>query len=276
MEIVKKTLVICLMMSLATSIYYYAAGLDYIPQLILGDFSFFDIFSAVNAILWLFGNFISICILIGLVQILIKKEFTIVPIFKVPIYSILMFKLSWFFMSLLITDDRVGFFKVPSEGAWLFWISHVYGTAICVLGIVYFTYERKHAAQKDVKEVSKMARFINLFLDKMFVTCLVISHISILKDFDHVLKDVRFFGENFIWLSVLYHFIYYLVLELAFGQTLGKLHNNSYVAYENNRVKSIVLRTFCRWLPFDALSFFTEEGWHDKFSKTTVVKTTEL
>lgn len=71
--------------------------------------------------------------------------------------------------------------------------------------------------------------------------------------------------------------VYYSVLEYAFkGKTLGKLITNTRAVTEDNNkmdFQTTLLRSLCRSIPFDALSFLGEKtnGWHDKLSKTKVI-----
>ena len=66
-------------------------------------------------------------------------------------------------------------------------------------------------------------------------------------------------------------FLYYFMLEMIFLQTIGKLHNNSFVQYNDNRFTTILTRTLCRFIPLEAFTFFNNRGWHDLISKTKVV-----
>jgi uncharacterized RDD family membrane protein YckC len=66
-------------------------------------------------------------------------------------------------------------------------------------------------------------------------------------------------------------------MEGLTGRTLGKLVTGTMVVDENGNkpeFSRIIGRTFCRLIPFDALSFLGEEhsGWHDTISKTKVIK----
>jgi hypothetical protein len=38
-------------------------------------------------------------------------------------------------------------------------------------------------------------------------------------------------------------------------------------------LRTILLRTLCRFIPFEPFSFFGERGWHDGLSDTLVVST---
>ena len=71
-------------------------------------------------------------------------------------------------------------------------------------------------------------------------------------------------------------FNYYFILELYFQKTLGKALTGSKVIEENGEkasVKKIILRTICRFIPIDWISFiFFRNGIHDRLSKTKVIR----
>ncbi|WPO80572.1 RDD family protein [Flavobacterium sp. KACC 22761] len=74
---------------------------------------------------------------------------------------------------------------------------------------------------------------------------------------------------------------YYLVFESLFGRTIGKFITGSIVVNENGLKPSfsaICIRTLCRLIPFDQLSFLSksERIWHDALSKTFVVEKKDL
>lgn len=69
---------------------------------------------------------------------------------------------------------------------------------------------------------------------------------------------------------------YYILLEALKGKTVGKMITGSQVVDEDGYKASfgrIVLRTICRFIPFEAFSFLFGDpvGWHDLLSKTRVV-----
>lgn len=73
-------------------------------------------------------------------------------------------------------------------------------------------------------------------------------------------------------------FLYYAISEGLGGATLGKLICGYTVIDEYaNKVSfpKALLRTVCRYIPFEAFSCFGERGWHDTLSKTYVVKRSE-
>lgn len=72
--------------------------------------------------------------------------------------------------------------------------------------------------------------------------------------------------------------VYYIFFESLTGRTLGKFITGTKVVNENGLKASfgqILGRSFSRLIPFEAFSFFGEEGrgWHDSIPKTYVIKT---
>lgn len=70
--------------------------------------------------------------------------------------------------------------------------------------------------------------------------------------------------------------IYYSMLEGISGQSIGKAITRTKVVTETGEKPdfgTILLRSMCRYIPFDAFSFLGSDsiGWHDSISKTMVV-----
>jgi len=71
--------------------------------------------------------------------------------------------------------------------------------------------------------------------------------------------------------------IYYVPQEAMYGRTLGKLVTGTKVVDKNGNPPTwgkAFGRTLCRFIPFEAFSFFMADarGWHDSIPKTYVVK----
>jgi uncharacterized RDD family membrane protein YckC len=71
--------------------------------------------------------------------------------------------------------------------------------------------------------------------------------------------------------------IYYNLFEIFTSRTLGKFITKTIVVDENGNTpeyQTIMIRSLCRLIPFDALSFLgaTSRGWHDSISRTYVVQ----
>lgn len=69
--------------------------------------------------------------------------------------------------------------------------------------------------------------------------------------------------------------IYYMVCESIIGCSPAKyLTKTRVIDYNGNKpgLKHIAIRTLVRLVPFEFLSFFSNDGWHDKWSETLVAK----
>lgn len=69
---------------------------------------------------------------------------------------------------------------------------------------------------------------------------------------------------------------YYVFFEGLWARTPGKLLFGTTVVTESGHKPSllqIVGRTLCRFIPFEAFSFFGALGWHDSISRTRVIRT---
>jgi uncharacterized RDD family membrane protein YckC len=74
---------------------------------------------------------------------------------------------------------------------------------------------------------------------------------------------------------------YYIIMETMTARTIGKyLTGTIVVDNEGNKpsMETLIKRSFCRAIPFNALSFLGEKsrGWHDSISETYVVNKKEL
>lgn len=79
-------------------------------------------------------------------------------------------------------------------------------------------------------------------------------------------------------ISMSLFFLYYALTEFFFGGTFGKLIcGYTVIDSHANKISfsDSLLRTICRYVPFESFSCFGERGWHDKWSKTYVVKRKE-
>ena len=75
--------------------------------------------------------------------------------------------------------------------------------------------------------------------------------------------------------GVIFMLAYYLIFEGIWARSPGKwLFGTAVVGEDGLRPSfgTIALRTLCRFIPFEAFSFFGERGWHDSLSKTYVIK----
>ena len=122
---------------------------------------------------------------------------------------------------------------------------------------------------------SGFVRFLNYMLDCFFLA--MVGSIIITAYFPEALKD----PTTGLFIGILYtlQFVYYFVSEFFFGKTLAKFLTKTYVTTEYNEkpgIAAIFIRTLCRYIPFEYFSFLGNGiGWHDRFSKTFVVRNPE-
>lgn len=116
--------------------------------------------------------------------------------------------------------------------------------------------------------ISQTSRLLNFLIDSFVFLILVIVLTLILKSFIS--------RTNLYWFFIVFYYFYYLILEGVFSQTVGKLVTKTKVVDLNGEKASffkIFFRTLLRILPFDSISFvFSSHGFHDKFSKTKLIK----
>ena len=137
-------------------------------------------------------------------------------------------------------------------------------------------------AQKKIFVSSNTAsggiRFANYLIDTIvfyilsFVLGIILALFGGTEALDSLESPLASIGSIFLMI------IYYIVFENAFGKTIGKMITKTKVVTESGEKPSfsqILGRTFSRLVPFEAFSFLGNDavGWHDKWSKTRVIKT---
>jgi uncharacterized RDD family membrane protein YckC len=126
--------------------------------------------------------------------------------------------------------------------------------------------------QKIVNEdkVSSGKRFINYFIDLIIIFILI----SGLGNFSEILHYGRLTTFGFFSIFILY-FLYYVFMEYTFQKTIGKFITKTKVVTkegEKPRLYKIIIRTVCRFIPYDLYSYaYTDKGFHDYSSDTRVI-----
>lgn len=127
----------------------------------------------------------------------------------------------------------------------------------------------------ESKKVSSLTRFIHFIVDTIafIIVTIIFTFIlgllfnptdqNLITIFGCLMLAAGFFG-------------YYIFMEAKYQKTIGKFMTKTKIVNKNGtkpEVGNIVRRTFCRLIPFDRISFlFTQNGIHDRFSDTTVIK----
>lgn len=125
-------------------------------------------------------------------------------------------------------------------------------------------------------------RFANYVIDYLFLIglgALVGAALGLVLGY-FAPEHLGIFEEDNRLLDYLYGFIigtiYYSFFEGFTGRSIGKFFTKTKVVTEEGErpnFYTIFVRSMCRYIPFNALSFLGADasGWHDKFSKTRVV-----
>ncbi|WP_414000012.1 RDD family protein [Flavobacterium sp. W1B] len=148
--------------------------------------------------------------------------------------------------------------------------------------------ESKEFTVTDDLLASKSQRFLNLIIDLLIIYVIQITigtTINIIGDLtqsyaaSNWLKSLSLIENFFFGLLIL--FFYYGLTEMYFSRTFAKYFTKTIVVKHNGsrpNMKSIVIRTLSRLIPFEAFSFLlgNSRGWHDTLSVTYVVKKHEF
>lgn len=135
--------------------------------------------------------------------------------------------------------------------------------------------------QTFMKTASQGKRLANFILDYIFfyIFCIILGVFlgviivivspSSTSFFDNDSKIVNYLLGLFLGM------IYYSTYEAITGRTLAKYITKTKVVTvtgEQPNYKTILIRTICRFIPFEPFSFlFGDSGWHDRLSDTMVI-----
>jgi len=117
--------------------------------------------------------------------------------------------------------------------------------------------------------MKKRTRLYNFLIDSIIFFIIVFVFSKLLKEYVE--------RQNLKYLMILLYYLYYFILELTIGQTIGKMATKTRVVNidnsENPNFTRIFIRTISRLIPIDFLSYlFLSNGIHDFLSKTELKK----
>lgn len=144
---------------------------------------------------------------------------------------------------------------------------------------------RKYLVVVDKNRSQKLIRLANLVIDRIVVVFIFMAF-GFVSSLLFKLTNIDFFIEipqkmaqvnrlvDILMTSTVY-FTYILLIEyFTKGRSLGKYITGSKVICIDGTeptFKDYFIRNISRFVPFDALSFLGENGWHDGWSETRVV-----
>ena len=125
---------------------------------------------------------------------------------------------------------------------------------------------------------TQLRRFSNMLLDMIFGISLTGAVFVIIKLIKPTLQweTLGKIYDNAFLISLVELF-YYATTEFVWGRSPAKfITKTKVIMRDGSRLtfKAVLIRSLCRLIPFEPLSFFGDRnpvGWHDKFSKTIVV-----
>ena len=134
----------------------------------------------------------------------------------------------------------------------------------------------KQHKEKESTIVGPLIRLIHFVID-MFVVIVLLSIVAFFAgDYFGEVADEKIVRIIFHLSLIITFFGYYIFMEYKYQKTVGKFLTKTRVISiegEKPKIGTIIIRTLCRILPFDRLSFvFTTYGFHDRLSNTTVIK----
>lgn len=136
-------------------------------------------------------------------------------------------------------------------------------------------YEEDGVRNASFYTSDKTKRFIHLVVDRIMIILISSTWVFVFRDsLESIANDP---SDSRVFLTLLYiiaMFVYYPFFEGILGATPAKYLTSTKVAdaYGNKPgMGTIFVRTLCRLIPFDAISFFGSRGWHDSLSNTYVL-----
>tara|TARA_Y100001934_G_C12267859_1_gene733313 strand:+ start:561 stop:1157 length:597 start_codon:yes stop_codon:yes gene_type:complete len=133
----------------------------------------------------------------------------------------------------------------------------------------------KHKSQLEATKVSAWTRLLHFCIDLLIYIIILFLFGLILELFKVNLSQENGTKLGYFLLVSLFY-AYYVFMEYRYQKTIAKFLTRTKVVMEDGRkpeLKDILLRTTCRFIPFDRFSyFFSNLGLHDKFSNTKVLK----
>lgn len=134
----------------------------------------------------------------------------------------------------------------------------------------------------DAKTAGISKRFVNYIIDSiaisiLYLLILYVVGIIFIKTNPEILNFLLNDSQYLNYLLFIFVMLgYYFLFESFTGRTIGKyITKTSVVDKEGGKpvVKIVFVRTICRLIPFELLSYLGEGklGWHDTLSGTTTI-----
>ena len=130
---------------------------------------------------------------------------------------------------------------------------------------------------KEIIPAGKWLRFANMIVDYIgyILFAVIVGIIFGLVFGEEGLAFIESIPDILLGLPIM--ITYYVLFEFLGGRTPGKYITGTRVVNEEGlkpTIWQVLGRTICRFIPFEAFSFFSANGrgWHDSIAKTYVIK----
>ena len=134
----------------------------------------------------------------------------------------------------------------------------------------------EHKATKGLRFLNYIIDLFSVYICLFIIILLAIIIETLIKDYSEIeiwFDELSTLADRIIT-SILYCIGIFCIEFLTKGRSLGKLITGTKVVMIDGSeptTRDYFIRSICRIIPFDQISFFGANGFHDKFSKTTVV-----
>lgn len=130
------------------------------------------------------------------------------------------------------------------------------------------------SCHEEFVEAEPWRRFLHAPIDGIVLVFVAFIHVVLYI----MVWDIR--NEQYLWFAIvvsalLIRILYYQIFESIWGATPAKFLLGTVVKDQQGEkptFRQILRRTCTRFIPFEAWSFFTYRGWHDRWSNTYVCK----
>lgn len=130
-----------------------------------------------------------------------------------------------------------------------------------------------HASPSTFIDAERSVRLANFLIDMVAVIVLhFIVTMLLLTTLDE--QNILRHPAGHVGVFVTVYVLYYLISEGMTQRTFGKMLSNTRVISQGGRTPKgtrVLIRTLCRLIPLEPLSFMLGFNWHDRFSKTRVI-----
>ena len=275
------------------SVISFVFGLTFLYNLYWFFYSFIKYPSSVLEAGYMVRCIYTLIGIIGLI-IFISSKFKRSNLFRLILCVEVMYTpliLLWYVVMFTSDSDQFAFRRQQFE--WTFYVSIVLSIAVMISAIIGL---RKLSINKVPKldfyyigtereaqfaPVPGSTRFTNRIVDMLVIIYIIIVNIGILTNLFRLNIDIDDHPMFILVIEIPFVLLYYCILEGFFNTTAGKCVTGTTIVNETGErpgFGTILLRTFCRLIPFEALSFFGADarGWHDTITNTYVVQSVNL